>query len=517
MKRGWNRFAPIGLYLALAALLSSLGFYIVQHTFSLGVQISLGILILGIATFILLDPQRVRQAFTGRQARYGSNALVITLAMLGILIVINYLAYKNTKTWDLTEDKTYSLAKETLDILNKLPEPVVAQAFYTSNLSTDTARKLLDSYQLNSKGKFSYKFIDPNADPLAAQAAKVTRDGTIVLKTGDRQEQITYPDEQELTNALIRLANPGQRIVYFVTGHGESDINGTDTSSLSQLKKNLESKNYTVNTLNLLSQAQIPKDALAVIIAGPKKPLTNQEVSILKTYADQGGALVILYEPSPISGIDNDNDPLVKYLTDSWGVTLDNDLILDPNVDPMVVTYAAPDSYGQHPITQKMTGVGIVFPTARSIEINQNAASQSTVKLAVTAQNAWGETDLAALKNNQASIDPNKDIVGPLTLAISSEKTNTKSRLVVIGDVDFSTDKYFNQFGNGDFIMNSIDWAAVQENLINLTTKPATTRQLANPLLDYQIGLLLLLLVFIIPGLVIVMGIIVWVQRRRRG
>lgn len=111
MNRKLRRFAPLGLYLSLLAVLVSLGLYIVQREWNLYLQISLACIIVGLAIFAVLDPEKVRTALTGRQARYGSNALVMTLAFFGIVVVANFLAYKNPYRWDLTENKQNTLAK----------------------------------------------------------------------------------------------------------------------------------------------------------------------------------------------------------------------------------------------------------------------------------------------------------------------------------------------------------------------------------------------------------------------
>src|SRR5574341_900202 len=103
MNPNWRRFAPIGLYLALLAALTAISLYIIQREWNLYLQISLGLVLVGLAIFALLDPDRVRMALTGRPARYGSNTLVMSLAFIGILVVINYLGYKNTVRKDLTE------------------------------------------------------------------------------------------------------------------------------------------------------------------------------------------------------------------------------------------------------------------------------------------------------------------------------------------------------------------------------------------------------------------------------
>ena len=60
--------------------------------------ISALLIILGLAAYATMEPDRVRRFFTGRQGRYGSNAVVMTIAFLGILIVSNVLAFQNPST-----------------------------------------------------------------------------------------------------------------------------------------------------------------------------------------------------------------------------------------------------------------------------------------------------------------------------------------------------------------------------------------------------------------------------------
>ncbi len=82
MKPEWRRFAVFGLYLALLAALVAVGLFIIQREWNLYLQISLAFILLGLGIFALLDPQRVRAALSGRQAKYGSNALVLTIASI---------------------------------------------------------------------------------------------------------------------------------------------------------------------------------------------------------------------------------------------------------------------------------------------------------------------------------------------------------------------------------------------------------------------------------------------------
>ena len=125
MKPKWHLVSRwVSIIISLVSLVVTLGLYIVQHQWNLYIQISLGLFIIGLAVYVVLDPDSVRQLFTGRQVKYGSNTLILTIAFLGILVVVNYLGYKNTKRWDLTADQSNTLAKETVDVLKSLPDKV---------------------------------------------------------------------------------------------------------------------------------------------------------------------------------------------------------------------------------------------------------------------------------------------------------------------------------------------------------------------------------------------------------
>jgi putative copper export protein len=97
----WRRFAPVGIYIAVLAALVSAGLYIIQREWNLALQISLAFIPIGLAIFGILDPDRVRRALTGRQARYGSNALVLVIAFVTIVVVIRnlHLRRKHCKRW----------------------------------------------------------------------------------------------------------------------------------------------------------------------------------------------------------------------------------------------------------------------------------------------------------------------------------------------------------------------------------------------------------------------------------
>lgn len=514
MNKNYKKFAPAGLYLSLVAAIVAFGIYIIQRQFNLALQIALGVVVLGFGLAVLLDPQKTKEFFTGRQGKNTSNAVLSIIAVLGILVVINYLGFTNTQRWDLTEGKQNSLTPETLGILESLPSNVTVTGFFSQRFSKEESIRLLENYKAASKGKFEYNFVDPDADPAAAQKAQITRDGTLVLTLDGRSEQITYADEKELSGALLRLANPGKRNVYFLTGHGEYELEGTAQEKYSLAQTALVGKNYTVQTLNLLNSPTIPEDALAIVIAGGKTALNEKEITILKEYLSKGKAVVWMKNPSVESGITSKDDLFSAYLKSDWGITIDDDLVIDTNVNPPTITIA--DHYGNHPITNKLQGLVTVFPGARSIQFDKDHSKVVGYSLVSTSQTSWGETDLASISNQQVSPDAKTDRIGPVDVAIAAKNIDNNGRLVIIGDAEFATDNNFTQYGNGTLLTNAIDWAAGQEDLLNLTPRENVQRVLVPPTV-FTNGIILLITVFLIPGLILVAGIVSWIQRKKRG
>jgi ABC-type uncharacterized transport system involved in gliding motility auxiliary subunit len=510
-----RRFAVLGLYLAGLAVLASAVLYIIEGRITLPLQISLAVIVLGLALFVFMDPQRAREALTGRQARYGSNALLMTIAFLGIVGVVNYLVGQNTRQWDLTEDKQNTLAEETINTIASLNAPVQAEAFYTARMPVETTRSLLQNYQTHSKGKFQFEIIDPETDPIRAQQASITRDGTIVLRMEDRQELVSFASEEALTAALVRLSNPGERAVYFLTGHGEYSLDATSEGNYSSVSAALTAKNYAVNTLNLLANPSVPEDALALIVAGPTKPVSVEEVQVIKTYLEQGGSLVYLAEPRPLTEFGQQADPLAEYLQTDWGIVLDETIIFDLSSNRQFIAISD-NRFADHPITRNMYSQVIVLPTARSLSFGAAPEGRQVTELAFTSEKAWGETNYQSLEQGQVIPEEGQDVLGPLTLAAAGVDSHLGGRVLVIGDSDFAASSSFDQYGNSDFIINGIDWAAEQESLISLTARQPVQRFIVPPQ-STSMGLLLLGSIFALPGVVILTGISVWAQRRRRG
>lgn len=468
-----------------------------------------------IISYGLLRPREVAAALTGRRAIYGGNALLMSVAFLGILVTLNFLAARYHKRFDLTENKRYTLSQETIQILSSLQEPVKVTGFFTpDDLRRSEVEDLLKEYAYRSD-KFTYEFVDPEQHPGEARRLGVTSYGVLVFQRGGKRQETFGIDEEDLTSALLKVSRDEQRVIYFTTGHKERDPQSFQPLDYGNIRQVLGQDNYDVKSLNLATiTTTIPSDAAAIVVASPQIPFAPEEVDRLDQWLSNGGRLLLLADP-PAPGAE---DPMVAFsgMLAKWGVRLRNDVALDP-VSSFFGDAASPliTRFPFSSITKDLGGLTTFFPVARTMELSDPPPEGITItRLLETTQDSWGETDLT---NQQARYDPNADVRGPLVLAATIESQEKKSRLVVFGDADFVSNNILSSvrgaFGNADLFRNSINWLAEEEMLIAIGPKPPEVRTL-QPLTPAQRNLIFYGSTIFLPLIVLALGGIVWWQRR---
>ncbi len=85
--------------------------------------------------------------------------------------------------------------------------------------------------------------------------------------------------------------------------------------------------------------------------------------------------------------------------------------------------YILAEITGTHPITKPLDKMIGMFFLSRSIRLTSTAENVHT--LVQTTDGGWGETDLSNIHK-----DKGKDIIGPVSIAVATEKN--KTRLVVV-------------------------------------------------------------------------------------
>ena len=464
--------------------------------------------------------------FRRRNTRYGAIALVSVLTVLGILVAVNYLAVKQNKRWDLTSNQQYSLSAQTIKLLRGLTSPVKFLVFEKPE-NVGTFKPRLDEYQYQSK-QVNVEYIDPDKKPIPAKEYEIQSYGTVVVEYMGRKERVTSATEQDLTGALVKVLNPKERRVYFLSGHGEKDPTDTERAGYSAIIDALRRDNYQWEKLILAQTNMIPDNATVIIVAGPRTDLLEGEVTLLREYLEKraGKLLVMLDPPEPGKEM-----PLLTGLVREWGAEPGNNVVIDASGvgrlfggDASVPVAA---SYPQHAITAGFELL-TAFPLARSIapadKPVQGRTSQTIIE---TSSRSWAETDLAP--KGQVALNPEKgDKPGPISIAVATsaaaqgdaaakkpdEGEKAETRFVAIGDSDFATNAALGIQGNRDLFMNTVNWLAQQESLIAIRPKDAADRRLT--VTAEQMTILTWMSVVFIPAAVLGAGIFAWWRRRER-
>jgi len=482
-----------------------------------------------LAAGLVLNRDRLLAVLRGKRARGAGASAGYVLTVLAVIVLVNFLATRHHKRFDLTENKAFSLSEQTIKVVESLPREVTVTAFFReAEPARQKLEDLLAEYRYHSP-KLTVRYIDPDTHPVDAKRYAITEYGTIVLESGKQESRVNTSDEESLTNALIKVTKDRERVVYFTTGHGERDTGVGERDGLSLLKGELEKQHYTVKPL-VLSQG-IPADAAVLGIMGPQKPFLEAEVGMVDEFLRAGGHLFYLQDPETDSGL--------RAVLSSYGVTVGDDVVVDKVSRLFGGDYLMPlvpaDGYDEfHPIT-KTFRFQTFFPIASSIEIAGSLPEGVTAtKLAQTSPLAWAQPSAGELKTGRLTLKEGTGVKGPITIGAAVDrkidqaskpegeaaaagegeaKSTAGTRLVVFGDSDFLTNGYFNASGNSDLALSAIAWLAEQEELVSIRPKTSLPRIVI--LSPQQVRYYFWSIVAFAPVTIAVVGVGIWWRRKK--
>ncbi len=449
-----------------------------------------------------------------RAARYSFNVTLMILTFLGILILVEAISYRHRFKFDLTKNKLFTLSPQTVKVLKSLKDEVEAIAFFREEeRGRNYLKSLFELYSYHSP-KFKYRFVDPDRKPAIARKYGIKEYGTVLLLSGNNKEILYKWDEEKITNGIIKVTRKEKKRVYFLTGHGENDINDISEKGFSKVRDALENEGYEVKEILLVREKGIPKDASVLIINGPKKDLLKEEIEKIREYIDKGGKTLFLVDPGSY--------PNIEGLLKDYGIILGKDIIVDKMSQLLGADFRTPviSKYNEtHPITKDFNII-CFFPLCRSVSLK--AETREGIKseiLARTGEGSWAETDLRLLDKGKAVFEKGKDKKGPVgVMAISDieiKKSKKKGRVVVFGDSDFISNTYLDLSGNRDLFLNALSYLAEEENLISI--RPKKSEDIPLSLTSRQGNTLFLITVIIIPASVVILGVAVFIRRRYIG
>ena len=494
------------------------------------------------------QPRAPRRAKIGR-IRIGLNVVVQMVLILFLAAMVNSLAFKHYKRWDLSRDQEYGLSDKTKRFLETLKGKMRITVFFSPNtpIASDV-QNLLTEYQYAGKGKIDVEQIDPErslsrAKELFDKYKVVTDESLLVLDYDGRNKTVkasemadvdqsgmalgegprvaAFKGEQAITSAMIDLVEGKKKTLGYVTGHKEPPLSAP-TSPISLLKQFIENENIKFQELNLLDQPAIPTDVNAVTIVGPQYDFSDREMQVLRDFWDKQGRMLILVDPTA-------NTPRLRAFLDELGIKVNDDRLMvfvRTGIQELALTRDVQAHFlGDSPITRRLADVRtILVGGTASLTLDPNRSRPGNIRLEPLIQAEKGyfaETDYNPDNQAKCQADAQKAGDAPLIIAASAEKGGSadarvqvnSSRLVAASNATFVQDNAIMQDQAAlDFVSGAVNWLLSREQMIGIAPKiPKPLTFSLDPEGLRRLRWILLVLMPLVPAAI---GTVVWWQRR---
>ncbi len=422
----------------------------------------------------MVESARVKEAmFSG---------LGLTFALVFAFTVV-YVATERDVKWDFSHFRTSRPGTATRNALQTQTEPVEVYAFFPpANEVREQVEEYLTDLQKDAP-QLKVEFLDHAVDPTRARELSVSGNGALVIARGKQREQMTLSLELEGARAQLRTLDQdfqkrllkiiqGKRVVYFTTGHGERNedkVPGAEgRSGVASIKELIANLNMEVRNLSAAEglATDVPKDARAVFLLGPTKPLLPEEAASLVRFVKGGGRLFAAVDPEATLPFDALFAPLgVRFLT----TTLANDQVyLKRTAQLSDRANIATASFTSHPAVTTLGQLGrapIGLFGAGSFEVIQPKPAELQLETTVRSHAATFN-DVNGNFNQDPPLEVRKAYDLEVTVASKPEAgqgADKEGRAVLLADSDAVSDALLTNAGNAYLVLDAVKWLSGDE------------------------------------------------------
>lgn len=467
------------------------------------------------------------------------RSVVLTLLLVAIIIccylaVIYFTEKANFGDIDMTKDKIYSISQETKDKIGNIekditlsvynmPEYVLDFAYKYENLNSHIKVEKVEDLLSKAKWKTDYGITDS--------------DQIIVISEGDKEKVLSSYDlytydytantsiditEEAITNGILDITTTEKPKIYFLTGH-----NLYSDSLFEYIKEAITGEANEVAELNIMVSGKMPDDCNTLVITSLKEDIKELEKNVLVDYIKKGGKILLLLDPN----LNNVKLSNFQKVLDEYGVAVSDGLILEGDSNQMmlgapnfVITKINSNSSITKNINMDINACLVncgKLTIASSEELEKKNVTSEV--LATVSSKAFYRTDLSS--SSLARIKSDEDASGDTVAAIMTKKIddNTSSKLVVFTNTVFATNTqvpvstqsymYPLDFSNNkDVLLNSISYLTEREGTITIRKN---VEEVNYDVTELQ-NRIVLGVIFAIPIFIIIVGIVIWIMRRRK-
>ena len=472
----------------------------------------------------------VKDLFTSRSTRKGGYSVGLSIVVVAIAVVLSLLVGflpENLTKFDISDLRIYETGDTTKQVVSELDKNVEITVIADLKNLDSRIKRIVDKYD-GMSNKISAAFVDPVVTPSVLELANTNNvyvycpqtqksktisfddiiqyDMYTYYSTGQYDETI-FDGEGQLTGAIVNVTDENPTTVYALVGHGESEL-GSFMADL------ITKQNISLKEVNLISGDRISKDEAEVIIVnGPTMDITEAESKQLADYLASGGTILYFgtYQGTSFK-LNNLNALFATY-----GIVQQDGFIRDnSNNFASTPTYIVPkidfflnitsDAYNKRLIVllADQTGKDFVVGFEEKDAARSGAEVYTLLESDDTAERVYVD------ENGE-----NVVVSGKTVLGYFARKTETGGgRIFAFSDVmidDVILSNYSNSVSNATIIVNVLAYSI--EGMANVSIPGKSLQITYNTIPNgFALGTAYMI---IIPVTIMVIGLAVWLRRRR--
>ncbi len=490
------------------------------------------------------EPNKFIQTIKKKWLVDGTKTTILVLLIIAVFIAINLgMQALDLTPLDFTQEQLYTLTDESKERVKDIDKDV--NIYFIGYSDEDSTVDLAKQYG-KANEKINVEAIeDVSTRPDLSQKYGI-ESGTegIIVECGERSKVLTSSDlvtydtstyetisiaEEKLTSSILSVTADEVPKVYFLEGYSDFSLN----QNMYMLSVYLGNEVNETETLDILSVGKVPDDCDTLVITSPSKDFDDVATNSILDYINRGGNILWLN-----AAIATEQDfPNVNKILETYGIKpFEVGIIRETDTSKMVSEQ--PDliipEIQYSDITKDIYNTtGVIFVNATKINVDTDNLDELNVEendLLLASEGSYFRTNFS----QEYQVDGPRDgeetgtfVVGAemvKTIQEADEETGTeeiKSKLVIYGENYFISDYQLSQnsqYGaiqlayNRDLVLNSIAYLTDREEDITARKDTGTVTYTATEQQDTIIRVI----IFAVPALIIVVGIIVWQVRRRK-
>ena len=475
----------------------------------------------------------------------GINTIILIAILIAIFILINW----GVKKWDptpidCTKSQDYTLTEESKERVKNIEQDV--NIYFIGFEEENQDYKLAKQYN-KANSKINVEIVDITKNQELAKKYNVTSDSVKVIiesgknsRTLDEYDLYTYNEnynkvdiaEQKITSAILNVTAEKIPKAYFLTGYTDFDL----STNLASFAQYLENEVLTYENLNILNKQKVPDDCDTLIIMTPKKDFDDLTANALIKYIKKGGNILWfngVYEEE--KDFKNVNKVLAQYGVNKFekGLIYETDTSKIFGYD----TCFAPDIKESSILKDVKQSAGTILFAATKININTDNLEKLNVEetdLLLASEKSYFTKDLTGTSNGKDDIKGSFVVGTELVKTVSEAKEATDdtesedaitSTLIIYGNDYFISDypiqigKYqqtvFSLLNNADVALNSLAYLTNNDQEITIRKSYSDSQTSFTP--TEQEKTTIMVIIFAVPIVIIIAGVVVWVVRKRRN